>query len=228
MDALKAAILQAEEDSHMRHTPLRQAFNALNNLQLQGGGGQMGGEYPQAYDLTRASTILLVSEANPKAQDFRVRVWKGFWKTLNSDQQNDLKELDESQVYQFIHTHNLIGGRGLPWGWYRIIQGPREDEFSTLPQEGGKMRYINETGIYNVKQLPPAFFKSNHIQTELFKVDPLNPSVTHEDLQNEGFMRVMFTDEADTTTYIVYFEKDTKQYYRNLPEETLKRLSQAA
>lgn len=41
MDALKAAILQAEEDSHMRHTPLRQAFNALKNLQLQGGGGQI-------------------------------------------------------------------------------------------------------------------------------------------------------------------------------------------
>ena len=42
MDALKAAVLQAEEDSHMRHTPLRQAFNALKNLknlQLQGGGG---------------------------------------------------------------------------------------------------------------------------------------------------------------------------------------------
>tara|TARA_B100001094_G_scaffold204402_1_gene198324 strand:- start:841 stop:1158 length:318 start_codon:yes stop_codon:yes gene_type:complete len=45
MDALKEAVLQAEEDSHMRHTPLRQAFNALKNLkkptQLQGGGGQI-------------------------------------------------------------------------------------------------------------------------------------------------------------------------------------------
>ena len=45
MDALKAAVLQAEEDSHMRHTSLRQAFNALKNrkkpTQLQGGGGQI-------------------------------------------------------------------------------------------------------------------------------------------------------------------------------------------
>ena len=50
MDALKAAVLQAEEDSHMRHTPLRQAFNALKNLkkptQLQGVQG--GADRPTA------------------------------------------------------------------------------------------------------------------------------------------------------------------------------------
>ena len=42
MDALKAAVLQAEEDSRMRHTPLRQAFNALRSAlpTISGGGFQ--------------------------------------------------------------------------------------------------------------------------------------------------------------------------------------------
>ena len=56
MDALKAAVLQAEEDSHMRHTPLRQAFNALKNLQLQGGGGDIRED--QAKQILMKSMIL--------------------------------------------------------------------------------------------------------------------------------------------------------------------------
>ena len=141
-----------------------------------------------------------------------------YLRVFGDDKQKQLKNTDTSQVYTLIIKGLFETVSGLPAGWIRIIDD------STM-----KMRYVNETGVYNTKVLPNEFFDDERIQEKLYEYEREtltrlgieDPTVfTPEQLQEKNLKRVMFTDRGGRSAYIVYYSKympPGMQYFAELP-----------